>query len=93
MSSSVTAHSGAAAQRAFMAFSTSSARGQPEPFWRCCRMLALNDSTGPLSPYHLATDTVNGNASGTPLLDVFDETLGLCVVGNVKVVVVDVLEI
>ena len=43
-----------------------------------------------LLAYHLAANTVNGNASGTPFLDVFDETLGLAVVGDVKVVVVDV---
>lgn len=40
--------------------------------------------------YHLAANAVNGNASGAPLLDVFDHTLGLAVVGNIDVVVVDV---
>ena len=40
--------------------------------------------------YHLAANTVNGNASGAPLLDVLDHTLGLSVVGKIKVVVVDV---
>ena len=39
---------------------------------------------------HLGTDAVDGNAGGAPLLDVFDHTLSLAVVGNVKVVVVDV---
>lgn len=42
------------------------------------------------SSYHLGANAVNGNASGAPLLDVLDHTLGLAVVGNVKVVVVDV---
>lgn len=40
--------------------------------------------------YHLATDAVDGDAGGTPLLDIVDHALGLAVVGNVKVVVVDV---
>jgi hypothetical protein len=40
--------------------------------------------------YHLAANAVNGNASGAPLLDVLDKTLGLTVVGDIKVVVVDV---
>ena len=39
---------------------------------------------------HLGTDAVDGNAGGAPLLDVLDHTLGLAVVGDVKVVVVDV---
>ena len=40
--------------------------------------------------YHLAANAVNGNASGAPFLDVLDHTLGLAVVGNIKVVIVDV---
>lgn len=40
--------------------------------------------------YHLATNAVNGHAGSAPLLDVLDHALGLGVVGNVKVVVVDV---
>ena len=43
-----------------------------------------------LLTYHLAANTVNGNAGGAPLLDVLDHTLGLAVVGNIKVVIVDV---
>jgi hypothetical protein len=38
----------------------------------------------------LGTDTVNGDTSGPPLLDVLDHSLGLSVVGAVQVVVVDV---
>jgi hypothetical protein len=39
---------------------------------------------------HLAANAVDGDASGAPLLHIFDHALGLAVVGNVKVVVVDV---
>lgn len=39
---------------------------------------------------HLGTDAVDGNAGAAPLLDIFDHALGLGVVGDVKVVVVDV---
>ena len=39
---------------------------------------------------HLGTDAVDGNAGGAPLLDVLDHTLGLAVVGDVKVVIIDV---
>ena len=39
---------------------------------------------------HLGTDAVDGDAGRAPLLDVSDHTLSLAVVGNVKVVVVDV---
>jgi hypothetical protein len=49
--------------------------------------------TGPAAAggkVHLGADAVDGNAGGAPLLDVFDHTLSLAVVGNVKVVVVDV---
>jgi hypothetical protein len=49
--------------------------------------------TGPaaaVGKVHLGTDAVDGDAGGAPLLDVFDHTLSLAVVGNVKVVVVDV---
>ena len=42
------------------------------------------------SAYHLATDAVDGDAGSAPLLDVVDHALGLAVVGNIKVVVVDV---
>jgi hypothetical protein len=38
----------------------------------------------------LGTDTVNGNTSSPPLLDVLDHSLGLSVLGVVQVVVVDV---
>ena len=38
----------------------------------------------------LRTDTVDGDTGGDPLLDVLGKGLGLCVVGSVKVVVVDV---
>lgn len=92
MSSSVTAHSGAAAQRAFMAFSTSSARGQPLPLERCLDVLVLWDRRGDSRSlsYHLATNAVNGHTGSAPLLDVLDHALGLGIVGNIKVVVVDV---
>jgi hypothetical protein len=40
--------------------------------------------------YHLATNAVDGDASSAPLLHIFDHTLSLAIVGNVKVVIVDV---
>lgn len=40
--------------------------------------------------YHLATNAINGDTSGAPLLHVSDHTLSFAVVGNVKVVIVDV---
>ena len=39
---------------------------------------------------HLGTDAIDGNAGAAPLLNVSDETGGLAVVGDIKVVVVDV---
>jgi hypothetical protein len=42
------------------------------------------------STYHLAANAVDGDASGAPLLHIFDHALSLAVVGNVKVVIVDV---
>jgi hypothetical protein len=50
----------------------------------------LLDTVGTRPAAAVGTDAVDGNASGAPLLDVFDHTLSLAVVGNVKVVVVDV---
>jgi hypothetical protein len=49
--------------------------------------------TGPaaaVGKVHLGTDAVDGDAGGAPLLDVLDQTGDLAVVGDVKVVVVDV---
>jgi hypothetical protein len=49
--------------------------------------------TGPaaaVGKVHLGTDTVDGDAGGAPLLHVADQTGDLAVVGDVKVVVVDV---
>jgi hypothetical protein len=49
--------------------------------------------TGPaaaVGKVHLGTDAVDGDTGRAPLLDVLDQTGDLAVVGNVKVVVVDV---
>lgn len=75
-----------------MAFTTSVAVGQPLPLERCYVMLASRDRSKEIhrSSYHLGANAVNGNASGAPLLNVLDHTLGLAVVGDVKVVIVDV---
>ena len=75
-----------------MALTTSVAVGQPFPLERCYQLLASRQRVKGIDrlTYHLAANSVNGNAGGAPFLDVLDHTLSLAVVGNIKVVIVDV---
>lgn len=53
------------------------------------RLGDIRDGPG-AAQVRLGANAVDGDAGGDPLLDLGDHTLGLCVVGGVEVVVVDV---